>query len=130
MGAALAPEVGSKVPFLPGGNQVPERVLIVGGGQERVEVMLDDGIEAGRRGAAWAVGGGTGRAAGGAGDQWRTAVLAGSGRSGERGGGLAPEDDSHWSGATPWRIGTGGVSGSNSAAPREETLFVTQVGVV
>jgi hypothetical protein len=110
-------EVGSEIPFHPGGNRVPERVLVGGCGEEGLEVMLDDGVERRGRGAARAVHGGTGRAGGGARAPCMIAVLAGPGRSGARRGRHA-SDGSEWSGAMPWRTGTEGVSGSNSAAPR------------
>lgn len=50
-------EVGSEIPFHPGGNRVPEKVLVGGCGKEGLKVVLDDGVEWSGRGAAWAVDG-------------------------------------------------------------------------
>ena len=57
VGEDAALQVGPEIPFHPGGNGVPDRVLVDGCGEEGLKVVLDDGVERSGRGAAWAVDG-------------------------------------------------------------------------
>jgi hypothetical protein len=110
VGEDSAAEVGPEVLLDPARHALAPWVCLGGPGQERLEVVLDDGVEGRGRGPAAAVDGGEVAGEPAARAPRRPFAVADPGRAGACGGGHAP-DGSELLGAKPWRDGTGTVVG-------------------